>query len=284
MVNQNPRLRNIELSVAYAGQNFFGSQIQPDCRTVQGEIQAALRELLGRPELKIQAASRTDAGVHAHDQRFGFQVDHGIPVENLVRALNHRLAKDVRVLQGRERPQELHVRHGSKAKHYTYFICIGQPMPPAFANYVWEVSSDLDVAAMTRAAQYLIGTRCFRALQSRKDFREQTVTTLHEVRISQKDALLAIDVIGRSFLYNMVRNIVGSLVPVGRGEWTPDSILDRLESGERELMGMTAPASGLHLFDVHYSEPPWPPSKRRDHFFNALAEASKITALSWNEG
>lgn len=279
MVNQNQKLRNIELSVAYAGQGFFGSQIQPNHRTVQGEVQTALRKLLGHPELKMQMSSRTDAGVHAHDQRFGFQIQHSIPVANLVRALNYQTPADIRIVWGREVPLERHVRYGSKGKHYTYFICVGQTMPPAFSPFVWEHGKALDVDAMQAAARHLIGTHCFRSLQSSRDHRDQTVTTLYDVRVSRAGALVAIDVLGRSFLYNMVRNIVGGLAPVGRGEWSVASFKQRLQSSERKQMGKTVPASGLHLFDVYYHEPPWPVSHRRDCFMSALAQASKMTQV-----
>lgn len=280
MVNQKPSLRNIELSIAYAGQHFLGSQIQSQGRTVQGEIQAVLRKLLDHPGLRIQAASRTDAGVHAHDQRFAFRTTSTIPVENLVRTVNHRMPSDLRIQWGREVGPERSVRYDAKGKHYTYLISSEQVMPPAFAPFVWERGQSLNVQAMNTAAQHLVGTRCFRALQSRRDAREHSVTTLHRVTVTRIDKLVAIDVMGHSFLYNMVRNIVGSLLPVGLGEWTPEMFREHLDSGERKRMGMTAPASGLHLFEVYYRDAPWPPSQRREHFVRALAEASKIMQVA----
>jgi len=274
MLNQKRARRNIELKAAYAGARFAGWQIQPHVRTVQGLIAGLLRRLLNEPELKTTGASRTDAGVHAHDQRIGFFTANPIPLEGLRRALNHLLPPDVRILSARERPLGFSVRHSALGKHYAYFIHNRPDPSPFIADCVWCWEPPLDAAAMHEAAAVFVGERCFRALQSRRDRRDVSRVEIHAARVARLGDVVCFEVIGRRFLYHMVRNMIGALIPVGRGEWSPADLRANLESGDRERMGVTAPASGLHLFRVFYEPPPFEYAPESGRFLRHLASES----------
>ena len=266
MLNQNAALRNIELRIAYSGSEFHGWQIQPRCATIQGELHRVLRILLPGEEIKSAGASRTDTGVHAHDQHVTFITHNTIPPEGLQKALNQLLPDGIRVLSVKERPEGFSARYHACAKHYAYFIWNRRTAMPFQEPYVWSHGLPLDVAAMNEALSHVTGTRCFRAFQSRRDRRPESVTTIFRAQATQMGPLFRIDVLGHRFLYHMVRNIVGSLVMVGRGEWTAAEFGERLDSGDRTVMGMTAPAHGLHLFKVYYSksdDPAYAPDAER---------------------
>lgn len=248
--------RNIELRLAYTGQLFYGWQIQPDLPTVQGELHRCLSRVLEGGAYKTIGASRTDTGVHAHDQHVSVWTDNPIPDYLLQRALNHLLPQGIRVLHAVDRDPSHSARVHAKGKHYAYFMNNQVGVSPFAQPYVWTDRRALDHEAMERAARHLVGTRCFRALQSRKDEREHSTTTIFDARVLRDEQLVTFEVLGHHFLYHMVRNMVGSLVKVGRGEWTPDQFAELLDQGDRTKMGMTAPASGLHLFKIFYGGPP----------------------------
>ncbi|QTD47594.1 tRNA pseudouridine(38-40) synthase TruA [Sulfidibacter corallicola] len=259
-------MRNLELRIAYNGAGFHGWQIQPRARTVQGEVAAVLKRILKLAKIKTVGCSRTDAGVHAHDQRVSFQIEHPIPLEGLQRALERLLPPDIQLLEVCERPPGFQARHHARAKHYGYFF-LNPPGTTAFnawqnlaspfiAPYVTACAEPLDVEAMARAAEQLVGTRCFKALQSCKDHRPNSETTIFATRVRRHGSLVTFDVLGHHFLYLMVRNMAGSLKRVGTGEWAAEDFGERLNRGNRVDMGETAPATGLHLFEVYYEEDP----------------------------
>jgi len=261
------------LRLTYTGQHLFGWQIQPDRPTVQGHLQRALASIFEKETVRTVGASRTDTGVHAHDQHVSFETDSPIPVDKLKYALNNRLPGGIRVLAVRERERDFSARYHARAKHYAYYLHIAAVTSPFIAPYVWSDRRSLDSDAMNTAAGHLVGTRCFRALQSHRDHRDQTETTIFASRVRRSADLVCFEVVGRHFLYHMVRNMIGSLVLVGRGEWAPDDFGERLASGDRREMGITAPAGGLHLFKVHYGEGPYGFSSESDAFTRFLQHA-----------
>lgn len=271
MLNQMKRLRNIEIQLSYRGSPYFGWQIQPSVATVQGILQRTLRRILQDPELKTIGASRTDTGVHAHDQRVGFSTPNTIPLQGLQRTLNHRLPRDIRALQVWERPPGFSVRYGATAKHYSYFWDNRKMASPFFADLMSPMAKPLDENKMNDLCTHLLGTQCFKAFQASRDSRANSQTTLYDARVGRLGDLVFFDVQGHHFLYHMVRNIATSLARVGLGEWTPAAWIERFQSGDRRRMCKTAPAQGLHLFKVYYAEMPQPFSEQSQQFQQLLA-------------
>ncbi len=271
MVNQKGLQRNIELSISYVGTSFFGWQIQPGVPTVQGVLTQKLQFILKDPHLKVKGSSRTDTGVHAHDQRVHFFTNSTIPGVGLKRALNRMLPAPIRVRWVEERPMDFSVRHHAQAKHYSYFLYNGRAASPFITPFLWEYGRPMDVNLMNSAAQHFVGSRCFKALQAAADFREESVVTIFKAGVSRMDDIIRFDVLGHRFLYHMVRNMVGPLVKVGYGEWSMDEFLERLNSSRREMMWITAPAKGLHLFEVFYGKAPHAFSPRCEAFSRFLA-------------
>ena len=269
MLKHKRPARNLELRLAYNGRGFFGWQIQPGRRTVQGLLQKCLAKILGE-SVKTTGASRTDTGVHAHDQHVNFETRNPIPASHLHRALEHLLPADVQALSVHERETGFSARHDARAKHYTYFWLTSPSLSPYVADSVWRENRSLDGSAMHHATTCLVGTRNFKALQSSRDHRRGSTTTLMQATVSQAGNLVCCDIIGHRFLYHMVRNIAGALAKVGRGEWTPAEFETRLASGDRRAMALTAPAQGLHLFQVYYNEPPFSITPERTRFAKHL--------------
>lgn len=246
--------RNIELVLAYDGKPFCGWQIQPNGRTVQGVLNRALETLLNHP-VKTLGSSRTDSGVHAHDQHVSFVSSNPIPLAQLGRALNHHLPEDVRLLAVHERGQRFSARHSARAKHYSYVIFNGVNRNPFSGSLAWTIERRLDATVMDRAAEVFTGTNDFSALKAAADIRPDPTVHIYDARVERQGDWVFFQVLGHRFLYNMVRNMLGALVKVGSGEWDPEILREKLRSGDRTQMGMTAPAHGLHLVKVYFEEP-----------------------------
>ncbi|MBQ9911488.1 MAG: tRNA pseudouridine(38-40) synthase TruA [Firmicutes bacterium] len=251
-------MKNIFLKIAYDGTNFCGWQRQPGQRTVCGELESVLKNMTGL-DIKLDGTSRTDAGVHAMGQCASFRADILIPAENLAKAMNDALAKDrlegvgeIRVLEAKEMPVDFHARFSSKGKRYIYRIRYGQEPEVFCRNYCYQVSKDLDTEAMRKAAQYIVGEHDFACFQSAGSPKESTVRTVYDLAVSGGDGELCILVSGNGFLYNMVRIIVGTLVEVGLGKRTPESVAETVASADRSKAGHTAPPQGLYLYEVFY--------------------------------
>ena len=257
MLDQKRSGRNIELRISYVGTRFFGWQKQPYHTTVQGVLELLLGKTLRATEITTIGSSRTDTGVHAHDQHVSFFTESTIPPAGLKRALNHRLPSEIRVLEVRDRPQTFSARYDARAKHYAYFIFNGEVAAPLVADLVWRYGPALDVNAMAHAARYLLGKRCFKSLQASGDARKSSITTLYDVRVEQTGSIISFETLGHRYLYHMVRNMAGSLIRVGRKQWSVEEFRQRLDGGKRALMGITAPASGLHLIEVSYGSSPF---------------------------
>ncbi len=247
-------MRNLKLTLAYEGTNFSGWQVQPGQRTIQSEVEAALKRVEGR-EVKIYGSGRTDAGVHALAQTASFHLEHPIACGNLRRALNRSLPPAIRALRIEEVPDDFHARYSATAKTYEYRIYREEVCPPFERRYVYHLPYPLDEQAMIEAAPRFEGTRDFRSLATRYDEeKESTVRTVFSSRLVRDRERLIYRVRGSGFLYNMVRNIVGTLLEVGRGRPAAADIDALLEARDRSAAGPTAPAVGLFLHDVEYGE------------------------------
>jgi len=245
--------RNIELVIAYDGEGYCGWQIQPDVRTVQGVLNQKLNKLLNE-RVKTLGASRTDSGVHAHDQHVTFSMQNSIPIRSLERSLNHHLPEDIRLLRVREREPGFSARRSATGKHYIYLVTLGNSINPFFGRYSWSIERDLNIELMAEATASFIGFNDFKSLQSMRDFRTNSYVHIQDAQIVIKNGVLLFHVIGHSFLYNMVRNMFGALLKVGVGEWDLTLFQRNLISGDRTKMGVTAPSKGLHLAQVFYGD------------------------------
>jgi len=249
-------VRNIKLTVVYDGSGYHGWQIQPGLKTIQGVLTEAIQELIGA-EVRVFGVSRTDAGVSAVGQVALVQIDSAIPVENLARAITGRLQTDIAVAEAVEVPQGFDLIGAVKSKLYRYTIFTGQLRPVLQIRHCWHLPSKLDVTAMAEAAKMLVGKKDFKSFASAADQRENSVRTIIRCDVTRGDARendwVYVDVEGDGFLYNMVRNIVGTLVEVGVGRMPSEKINEILEAKDRTVAGPIAPAAGLCLMCVKYA-------------------------------
>jgi tRNA pseudouridine38-40 synthase len=275
-----PTLQTWKLTLAYDGTDFRGWQVQPDEVTVQGELQAALKRITGESPLP-QGSGRTDAGVHALGQVASFQLAAPIPAENLQRALNRTLPPSIRILEARTAPDTFHARHSSVAKTYEYRIYRGEICPPLLARYVYACHWSMDMELLQRSARLFEGEHDFlsfaatdpdlttRISCSSHDLEQEikpptaapaatTVRTIYssrwEERKTEAGELLVYRVRGNGFLHHMVRNLVGTMLDVGRGQLRCEEIAGIFAARNRAAAGPTAPARGLFLISVEYDE------------------------------
>ncbi len=262
-------MRTILLTIAYDGSDYAGWQVQPNQPSVQAVVEAALAEFTGET-IRVTAAGRTDAGVHALQQLVSFPTAGDIPVIGFRYGLQTVLPDDVVVLDAREVPVGFSARYDTVRKTYRYVIQNARLRTPWLRNHVGWHRSPLDVAAMQAALDLLIGTHDFRSFESDWPNKATSVRTLFDARISRtlvwnawrnlasvdaeqpEGEFLCIDLTADGFLYNMVRAIVGSLIHVGRGNWTPHDLQRILVAQDRRLAGETAPAEGLYLLNCEY--------------------------------
>ena len=244
-------VRNIKLTIAYDGSEYHGWQIQPGKRTIQASLTQAIQNLIGS-EVRVFGASRTDAGVSALGQVALVQIDSAIPVENLAKAITHRLPSDIAVTEAVEVPQGFDVIGAVKNKLYRYTIFTGPLRPVLQIRHCWHLHAELDVAAMNEAAKVFIGEKDFKSFAAAADKRESSVRTIFRCDVTREGDFVYVDIEGDGFLYNMVRNIVGTLVEVGLGRWNPEKISQVLEAKNRTAAGPIAPAAGLCLMWIKY--------------------------------
>jgi tRNA pseudouridine38-40 synthase len=245
--------RNLKLTIAYDGTDFHGWQRQPTVRTVQEDLEEVARRVI-RQHVDVVGASRTDAGVHAQGQVAHLHTTTEIPARNLRRAIAHRLPEDMTVVHLADVPLEFHATQHALAKLYRYRIHndVHRPVEWHAARHAWHIWWPLDVVRMQAAADLLVGTHDFAAFASAGCKRATTVRTLHRIHVRRHYNSIVIDVEGGGFLYNQVRNMVGTLVEVARGHWPPERVGDVLASCDRRQAGPTAAAHGLCLQWIQY--------------------------------
>ncbi len=244
-------VRNIKITIQYDGSRYHGWQSQPSKRTIQGELIKAVSNLTGI-RTQVHGASRTDAGVSALGQVGLFEIDSPIPTENFPRAINGKLPRNIVITSAEEMPNGFDLMGGVKSKLYRYTIYTGKHRPVMRLNQCWHIPRKLDVGAMDQAAQLLVGCKDFKSFASAADRRKDSVRTIFRCNAISEDKWIYIDVEGDGFLYNMVRNIVGTLVEVGKGRWKSDKIEEILEAKDRTAAGPIAPPQGLCLMWIKY--------------------------------
>ncbi|MGE5293682.1 MAG: tRNA pseudouridine(38-40) synthase TruA [Solirubrobacterales bacterium] len=248
-------LRNIKFTIAYDGCDYHGWQRQPGEVTVQEVVTEAIRSLVG-PRARICGASRTDAGVSALGQVAVMQIDTPIPTENMVKAITDRLPANVAIVKAEDVPMGFDVIGDVVRKLYRYTIYCGPVRPVLHMRHCWHVPSELDVGRMNQAAGLLVGKKDFKSFAAAADRREDSVRTVFRCEVTEAPAeggrWVYVDAEGDGFLYNMVRNIVGTLVEVGVGRWAPEKMVEILEARDRKTAGPIAPPNGLCLMWIKY--------------------------------
>jgi tRNA pseudouridine38-40 synthase len=241
------------MTIEYAGTRYSGWQIQRNARTVQGELNRALGDALGKTPFETYGSGRTDAGVHALGQVAHLDTAATLPPATLVARVNESLPADINVLDAERVSPRFHARHSAVARSYLYQISRRRS---AFAKpFVWWVREELDLKKMRQAAAALSGFADFRAFTDDDPEEKSTKVLVDEIAIGEDGSLLLIRVVGSHFLWKMVRRIVGVLVDVGRGGLSPDAA-GSLLTGDSDLPPkLTAPASGLFLERVYYETP-----------------------------
>jgi tRNA pseudouridine38-40 synthase len=244
-------MRMIKLTIEYDGTNYAGWQVQPNGITIQEVMEAALAKLLGHA-VRLTGAGRTDAGVHAWGMVAAFATDRQLPLQAFSAGLNSLLPTDIAVQRAVEVPLGFHPRFDALGKHYRYLVHTGPHRSPLRRLTSWSVRGSLDVAAMRRAAAYMVGEYDYAAFRTSGCAAQTTVRTIWSVELQEQHAVLVIDVKGRGFLRNMVRIMVGTLVEIGLGRRDPASVRDLLQDPQCGKAGATAPAQGLCLVEVYY--------------------------------
>ncbi len=245
-------MRNIKLIIEYDGTAYAGWQVQPNGVSIQEVMQTAIGKITGEPDVKLTGSGRTDAGVHAAGQVANFKTNTNIPAENLVHAINTKLPEDIAVVAAEDVPANFHARYSARSKTYQYSILNRAIRSPLSRNRCAQVRGPLDLAAMRSAATHFIGEHDFAAFQSKPDDKKNSVRTVTRLDIESEGPLIRITVAANGFLYNMVRAIAGTLIEVGLGKRTPESIAPLIASRDRSASGPTAPARGLCLLKVEY--------------------------------
>jgi tRNA pseudouridine38-40 synthase len=251
VTDEAPALRNLRLVVEYDGTDFAGWQRQDGQRTVQGCLEAAVKEMTGE-ELFVRGAGRTDAGVHAKGQVANFRTAAKIPCGGFLRGLNAHLPPEIAVLELAEAPELFDARLAARGKLYRYQVWNHLVRSPLHARTSWHCRAPLDLHAMREAATVFIGEHDFKAFRAADCERKTTVRLLRQLEIRSQGARVSFDVEGTAFLKNMVRILVGTLVEVGRGKLSRADLLRIQADGDRTQAGMTAPAAGLTLVRVTY--------------------------------
>jgi tRNA pseudouridine38-40 synthase len=246
-------MRNLRIDLAYDGTDFAGWQVQPGARTVQGMIEEAFARITGGAH-RIHGASRTDAGVHAELQVASVPTLHPIDLDRLHRGLEALTPPDLAVLSVREVPASFHARHSARGKTYRYLLW-NAPLPSPFERrWAWHIRHALDVAAMRQAATHLLGIHDFSSFRAAGCASRSPVRELRRIDVSAEGPAVSVEVEGSSFLRGMVRNLVGTLVEVGRGKRPASATASILEARTRSAAGETAPARGLRLAEIRYEE------------------------------
>ncbi|MBP85859.1 MAG: tRNA pseudouridine(38-40) synthase TruA [Planctomycetaceae bacterium] len=250
-------MRYLKLIVAYDGADFFGWQWQPKQRTVQGEFEAAIRAVTGE-ETRVSASGRTDTGVHAIGQVVGWATESDLATDVLLRALNANTPRDLAVKEVVEVREGFNPILDSTSKRYRYLLYDNSVRDVFSRNSVWQVWHRLNDNAMREAAPALLGEHDFKGYETAGSPRVTTVREVYDLQVERRQfengERIVIEVEASGFLYNMVRNIVGTLVQIGRGKEPITFAADVLAAKDRAIAGPTAPPQGLYLLKVNYAD------------------------------
>jgi len=253
-------MRNFKLTIEYDGTNYAGWQVQKSCtshvarrtsKTIQGTLEKTLFQIL-QEKIRLIASGRTDAGVHALAQVANFKTESKIALEKLQRALNGLLPEDITISGVEEASLDFHSRFDVKSKVYRYTILNRSYRSALLRDKVYFYPYPLNVKLMQKEARVLLGKHDFSAFQASGNSQQSSVRTIKKIKINQNKDLVYVEIEADGFLYNMVRNIVGTLIEIGRGRFHPGQLEKILQSKNRKFSGPTVPAKGLTLVKVNY--------------------------------
>jgi len=246
----------IILVIEYDGTNYHGSQLQKNAKTIQGELEKALKKLTGE-RIRIKTASRTDAGVHARGQVISLWTTATLPLKSYIDGLNYHLPPDIAVQEAFITKEPYDVRRRAVSREYKYYILNSRVRSPIRQGFSYRVSGALDTAAMHRACQALIGQHDFASFVSSAETARQkrTVRDVFKAEITQDGDMIVFDIVANSFLPHQVRNTIGPLIKVGQGKMTVDEFSNMVRAATPGLASPTAPAEGLCLERVNYPVP-----------------------------
>lgn len=252
-------MRNIKLTIEYDGTHYAGWQSQANATAVQDVVTQAIQTMVEEPII-LRGASRTDAGVHALKQIACFETTKNIPCKGFLKGLNTLLPTDIRIIQCEEVLQSFHSIKDAKQKHYQYLLELGEGPSALWRNRAWWVGPKLDIETMEKAGRYLIGEHDFKSFQGPLSDTKTTVRKITELSLrTQQNNLqrshndtVSLYFTGNGFLKYMIRNMVGTLVEIGLGKRSVESMKTILEAKDRRQAGPTAPAQGLYLLGIDY--------------------------------
>lgn len=246
----------IKLTLEYDGTDYVGWQAQPNGPSIQAVMEKTLAELLGEP-VSVESAGRTDAGVHALGMVVAFTTTKTLPMKAYWRGLSGMLPDDISVVAAEEVAAEFDPRRWSRGKRYRYLISNRETKSPLRRRTHWEIFAPLDLEKMREGAPHLVGRHDFSAFRASDCAAKHPVREVRKLELEERpDRELVITVEGTAFLKHMVRNIVGTLVEVGRGKQPPSWVGEVLRARDRTRAGVTAPAQGLTLMQVFYEAAP----------------------------
>jgi len=252
--------RNICLIVEYDGTAYSGWQRQHQTATVQGTLEDRLKRVCGHP-VDLLVAGRTDAGVHGLGQTANFLTSSKLPAVKIQKVLNHLLPRDIRIVKAREVPETFHATYHAKAKLYRYIIRNTKDYTVFDRNTYHLIRQKLDLAAMKKAAKFLLGTHDFSAFRGTLGKKANPKRTLTKIQIQKKGNDVILEYTGVSFLHQMIRILSGTLLYVGLGKLKSEDVKEILKSKQRQKAGPTLPSSGLFLVKVFYPKT-FPKTKR----------------------
>lgn len=243
---------NYKMIIQYDGTRYNGWQRQKGTEnTIQGKLESILSKMSGKP-IEIQGAGRTDAGVHARGQAANFVLDTELPPEEIKNYINEYLPDDIGVLKLTEASPRFHSRLNAIGKVYQYRIGKSRAQNVFDRKYMYIYSKPLDVDTMRAASQYLLGQHDFKSFCGNARMKKSTIRTIHAIDIEENQSEIKITYSGNGFLQYMIRILTGTLLEVGEGMRTPESIPELIACQDRSLAGATAPACGLTLLEVKY--------------------------------
>ena len=248
-------LTKIALIVEYDGTGYHGFQLQGNMPTIQGELEKALGKLT-QERIRVIAASRTDAGVHAKGQVVSFRTESPLPPKTFIKGLNYYLPQDIAVKAAYRVGESFNVRRSALSREYNYYILNSSTPSPTRRGFTYLVTGYLDIEAMNEACQALMGEHDFASFASRIGIEiKNTVRTVYKAESQKKDELVIFNIVANSFLPHQVRNTIGALIRVGLGKMTVNEFCSIIGTKKSGLAGPTAPAHGLCLMRINYPCP-----------------------------
>lgn len=242
------------MTIAYDGSKYKGYQKQPKEKTIQSEIEKALKTINGGKKVDIHASGRTDAGVHAYNQKAHFDLNKNMTTEQIKNGINSLIPDDIYIKSVVEVDDDFHARFNVKAKEYIYVINLGE-YNPMEKNYVCQYNDKLDLVEMERAIKYLEGTHSFKSFTKTDEEKDDYVRTIVQatlIRDMKNSNKIILSFLGTGFMRYMVRNMVGTLIAVGEGKLKSEDVIGILKAEDRKKAFKTASPEGLYLKDVLY--------------------------------